>query len=313
MVLEVGQDSEERAVMGQKFTPKLWSTDWNDEWKELQNYRERANDAAYWNKRSATFTPKDFPGSYTEKFLELAAIEPNETVFDMGCGTGALSIPLALRGNKVLACDFSQGMLDRMNEEIERKNAHGITSKILSWSDDWHEYGIGDKSVDVALASRSIADEDLKSALLKLDAVAKRRVCITVATGSSPRSNMRILSEIGLEPIVGRDYLYAFNILTHEGIFPDITYITSTRKDMFESLEEGRNYYRDMVEHSTVTFDSKEITQALSRLDDWLDIHLIKNPHNGQQGTYGVEKAYFVDVAQVVRWAFISWDARPIQ
>ena len=36
-------------------------------------------------------------------------------VFDMGCGTGALAVPLGLAGHKVVAADFSRGMLDRMS------------------------------------------------------------------------------------------------------------------------------------------------------------------------------------------------------
>ena len=40
---------------------------------------------------------------------------------------------------------------------------------------------------DVAIASRSIATADLRDALLRLTEVARRRVCITLATGSPPR------------------------------------------------------------------------------------------------------------------------------
>lgn len=70
---------------------------------------------------------------------------------------------------------------------------------------------------DVAIASRSIATSDLRDALLRLTEVARRRVCITLATGSSPRVDERILAAVGLPSVLGRDYLYAFNILANEG------------------------------------------------------------------------------------------------
>lgn len=37
--------------MHDEFTPLLTTTDWNEEWKELQKVRRHADDAAFWDKR----------------------------------------------------------------------------------------------------------------------------------------------------------------------------------------------------------------------------------------------------------------------
>ncbi len=203
--------------MHDEFTPLLTTTDWNEEWKELQKVRRHADDAAFWDKRSATFTTKDAPNLYVEKFLGYADIRPGETVFDMGCGTGALAVPLGEAGHKVVAADFSQGMLDQMQARLNEAGVRTVFPKLMSWEDDWPAFGVREGMTDVAVASRSIATADLRDALLRLTEVARRRVCITLATGSSPRVDERILAAVGLPSVLGRDYLYAFNILAAEG------------------------------------------------------------------------------------------------
>lgn len=295
--------------MGQKFTPKLSTTDWNEEWKQLQKHRKSVDDASYWDKRAATFKPKDYPGSYVEQFIKLADLRPKESVLDMGCGTGALSVPLAKLGHPVLACDFSEGMLTRMDEEIAEQSVTGITKRVMSWSDDWSTQGIENKSVDVAIASRSIATDDIKTSLLKLNNVAKRRACVTLTTGYSPRANEKIFQAIGLEPNFGRDYLYAFNILAHEGLYPEVSYITSTRESSFESFEQGRDYYYNMVNQVAEFFDEDQMKHALKRLDTWLKEHLTATESTTDENEHGDEgKKFYLDMPHIIRWAFITWD-----
>ena len=135
--------------MSDDFTPLLTSHDWNEEWKELQKARRHADDAAFWDKRSATFTTKDAPSPYVRQFLEYAAIRPGETVFDMGCGTGALAIPLGEAGHKVVAADFSPGMLDQMEARMAEAGVKGVFPKLMSWEDDWPAFGVRPGMTDV--------------------------------------------------------------------------------------------------------------------------------------------------------------------
>ncbi|MFR7404602.1 MAG: class I SAM-dependent methyltransferase [Coriobacteriaceae bacterium] len=126
----------------------LTTTDWNEEWKELQKVRRHADDAAFWDKRSATFTTKDAPNLYVEKFLGYADIRPGETVFDMGCGTGALAVPLGEAGHKVVAADFSQGMLDQMQARLNEAGVRTVFPKLMSWEDDWPAFGVREGMTD---------------------------------------------------------------------------------------------------------------------------------------------------------------------
>ncbi|RDC44398.1 methyltransferase type 12 [Adlercreutzia equolifaciens subsp. celatus] len=298
--------------MHDEFTPLLTTTDWNKEWKELQKVRRHADDAAFWDKRSATFTTKDAPNLYVEKFLEYAGIRPGETVFDMGCGTGALAVPLGEAGHKVVAADFSQGMLDQMQSRLDEAGVRTVFPKLMSWEDDWPAFGVREGMTDVAVASRSIATADLRDALLRLTEVARRRVCITLATGSSPRVDERILAAVGLPAVLGRDYLYAFNILAAEGIRAEVRYIDSTRDDTFASPEDAYEKLAAMIDDSSaVRASDTERQRARANLREWLTANLVPNESAGAPDRKGIPQlAWRLAEPRTVTWAFLAWNAR---
>ncbi|MED9828423.1 MAG: methyltransferase domain-containing protein [Adlercreutzia sp.] len=298
--------------MHDEFTPLLTSMDWNEEWKELQKVRRHADDAAFWDKRSATFTTKDAPNLYVEKFLEYAGIRPGETVFDMGCGTGALAVPLGEAGHKVVAADFSQGMLDQMQSRLDEAGVRTVFPKLMSWEDDWPAFGVREGMTDVAVASRSIATADLRDALLRLTEVARRRVCITLATGSSPRVDERILAAVGLPAVLGRDYLYAFNILAAEGVRAEVRYIDSTRDDTFASPEDAYEKLAAMIDDSSaVRASDTERQRARANLREWLTANLVPNESAGAPDRKGIPQlAWRLAEPRTVTWAFLAWNAR---
>ena len=290
--------------------PSLSTCDWNREWKELQKLRRRADDAKYWDERAKTFATKDAPNPYVERFLELADIRPGETVLDMGCGTGALAIPLAEAGHAVVAADFSQGMLDVMRGELATRGIGSVQPKLMSWDGDWTACGVSSDGVDVALASRSVATSDLREALLRLTDAARRRVCITLATASSPRTDERILRAIGLKPAFGNDHLYAFNILVGEGLKPEVSYIDSVRVDTFDTSEEAFAVFARMAEDGVAPVATAEREAALARLRGWLGDNLVQNERAGQPDKKGVpEKRFRLREPRIVTWAFLAWSA----
>ena len=281
------------------FTPLLATTDWNEEWQRLQIAREHADDAAIWDEKAKTFPVKH--GSqegYVARFLELACIQPDEAVLDMGCGTGALATPLAQAGNRVIACDFSQGMLDVMIEDQANLGVCGVEARIMSWEDDWEACGLTPGSVDVALASRSIATSNLKEALMKLDRVARRRVCITLPSGPSPKSDLQLLAAAGFEGRMGRDFLYAFNILAHCGIMPEVAYIPNTRLEVFASEEDALRCFSGIVRDAVKGMASeKELEAVPTRLAPWLHDNLLQD-----------ESGFHLKMERNVTWAFIAWN-----
>lgn len=279
------------------------STDWNALWQAKQHQRCATHDAAHWDARAKTFTHKDSPNSYVERFLALAAIRPGESVLDMGCGTGNLSIPLGKEGHDVLAADFSSGMLSRLREALRKEDLHDVEALELAWEDDWCGKGVLPESRDVCIASRSIATEDMHDALLKLTATARRRCCITLATGSSPRTDDRMLYAVGLTVPPSYDAVYAIAILQGEGFMPTLSYIDTTREDRFASFEEAFERYRSMAQGAAQELGSLLSESVLdARVEAWLKDH-------GEQRSEGPQGSAFVlSDPRHVMWAFIAWD-----
>lgn len=287
-------------------TPTLLTTDWNEEWKALQVARRSPDDPSWWDGRAKHFRPRE-THPYARDFLALADLQQGERVLDMGCGAGTLAIPLARAGHPVLAADFSPHMLEVLGEGIAYEEEQGtiapgsIETKRLAWDDDWEAAGMRPDSVDVAFASRSIATRDLAAALMKLDRVARRRCCITLVTGASPRVDPHIMDAIGASVTESRDYVYAFNILVGLGRFPEVSYIASPRRDTFDSLEAGVADFTRMLERGN--------EHRLPELRQYLAAHMVENPHAGEPGPKGKPQGrYMLDHVRMVRWAFIAWE-----
>lgn len=79
------------------------------------------------------------------------------SILDIGAGTGAMAIPLALKGAHVTAMDISEGMLAALNEDAHET---GIQKHIHTHQSDWDSFPVNQK-FDIVIASMTPAISDL--------------------------------------------------------------------------------------------------------------------------------------------------------
>ncbi len=81
--------------------------------------------------------------------LALAAIEKNDTVVDLGAGTGLLTLAAAQAAETVIAVDYSEPMLKRLAEHANNAGLAGVSCLRA----DLRQLPIEDAAVDIVVSS----------------------------------------------------------------------------------------------------------------------------------------------------------------
>ena len=252
---------------------------------------------AYWNKRAATFT-RSATSDYERWLLDLLALEAGETILDMGCATGTLAVPLARAGHRVHGCDFAEAMLAILDERAAAENLP-VTSHLLAWEDDWEEAGLGENSVDVAFASRSLMSGNVFSAVRKLDEAARSRAAVVVPDSLLPSRDPRLLTYLGRSARHPRVVREVTRALTSLGRIPVFATTRTFRPMRFSSFDEARSDLRRLA-------GPKPFTAREQRLfDAYAAQHFVHEaPADPSEATEG---HWVLDYPLPVTWVFIGW------
>jgi len=193
-------------------------------------------DQQFWENRAVSFAGYVVQTHYAERFLELMQIQPEWTVFDMACGGGTLAIPLAAKVQRVTAVDFSKNMLSIVAQRCRENGITNVIAILGRWEDDWKSLGIGEH--DVAIASRSLHEENAMHYIQKLNQVARRQVFISALVGHGP-FDVRLCEFAGRACPAGPDYFYYYNILHKMGIRANVSFIEENHRNAWKTHTEA--------------------------------------------------------------------------
>ena len=125
--------------------------DWAYFWaKKLEAKKDRTKD---WNKAAPNFGKSAKKDDYHTKLIERIDVSENDTLLDLGCGEGSITIPLAKMAKSVTGVDSAYKMLEILNEKAKKDNIRNITTI----EEDLTKITIGNVGKhDIVVASRSL-------------------------------------------------------------------------------------------------------------------------------------------------------------
>lgn len=239
----------------------------------------QAKPASAWDARAAQSSWKRRHDDYSEAFLARLDLSGVNSVLDVGCGPGLLSLPIAAQVQQVHALDYSQGMLDGLHAAIRAQQVDNIEPHHLSWEDDWSKLPV----CDVAIASRSLMVPELERALMKLDAHAAQRVYVSCTT--QPRTGvLELAALLGRQWIPMPDHRYVMELLWDMGREPRLDYLPVSALDQTQTAD-------DLVRQAEQLFGELQMNER-SRIAEW----------------HGHSPLNRLGLAPTRRWAFISWE-----
>lgn len=265
-------------------------------WKDLflKHGNETPGSAAskgLWDKKAPSFTKKPTRSDYMAQLIHLLDLREGETVFDMGCGPGTLSIPLALTGHHVVSVDFSDGMLAELQAALAENPT--IRDRIEVHQRSWQQSWEGLPQADVAVASRSFVTADLADGIAKLESKARKRAAITLGAGDIPYRDSKICKAMGkpAEPMAATELSCLVEYLFSIGRLPRVSYIEYPGVTSRKTEEELRS--------AMVEAHQPETDEQAALLEAHLDKHVICDEATGN---------YRLDYARMDRWALVTWD-----
>lgn len=283
----------------------MTTINWNELWRDTEDSKMHSNNLDFWNAFAPRFRNKvTEPDPYIEMFYNYLEARPEDTLFDMGCGSGTLAIPYAQKGHEVYAADFSPEMLKFLMQGAEEAGVAGRIHPIqLNWNEDWSQRSL--PACDIAFSSRSFISRDLTSSLEKLESVAKRRVCIGAWDIPVAGYDRFLAKAIGYErPGIGTHYMIMGELMDRD-VFPELKYIyTPFRLTKYESREAAEKQLRAAFAHMSEEQERK--------FDQYLEEHLIYHPEKGVYHGNDLDGYWQFDHSDASSMAFISWEIKSV-
>jgi SAM-dependent methyltransferase len=179
--------------------------------------------------------------NFTKNQVEQMLLSAEDSVVDIGCGPGRLSVPVAKKVKRVTALDVSEEMLAKCMENARSEGVDNITPLMSNWLSDDAVENVGKH--DIAIASRSVGFSDI----VKINAIARKYVYILGWANAPSLREIQLDFLAGIAPEkVPQDpyarmfgYNIMFNMVYDMGANPNIVVVDDGFERDYVSREEA--------------------------------------------------------------------------
>lgn len=243
--------------------------DWNEIWKIRQKRHELAkvsNDPSHnWDKvENAKRYDANSRSEYDARIgitLNGLDISKDSRVLDIGAGPGTLAIPLASRVKEIRAVEPGAGMVAILQERAAKDGIKNISCVQKRWEDVDITSDL-EIPYDIVIASLSLTMQDIRAALLKMDAASRQYVCLYWFVDLPFWE--RMYADLW-EPLHGSPYHSGpkadclFNVLYQMGIYANIEMLPLSKEYRFSSQGEMEEFF--IRRFSARTTEQQEIVK----------------------------------------------------
>lgn len=249
----------------------FWRKAWDESRKSSLYHRKKIRTEAevieFWNRFAPSYgtgmmgsrqqTLEDVVRTLEQK----GVLGPESPVLDVGCGPGNYALPFARRVKTVTALDGAVEMCNVLKEKKKEAGLNNITVLHRMWEDvDLEQEGLF-KGFDLAFASMTPGVCDYET-LMKLNQSSRGYCCIIAWAGGHFGGARQELQEIIFqekETEHGYNIIYPFNILYHEGYYPELRYLDFDWEQKQTQEEAVEGLCRSFWLYLEVTTDIREI------------------------------------------------------
>jgi len=255
--------------------PGCEDADWNEIWKARQRRHESAkhfDDPSHnWDKKenAARYDSNSRSGydARVKTTIDGLALTPESTVLDIGAGPGTLAIPLAPLVREVTAIEPGAGMVDILNDHVQKNGITNVRCIQKRWEDVDPARDLGQK-YDVVIASLSLTMYDIRKALLKMDAVSGRSVYLYWFVDPPFWERMyadlwKPLHDSTYYPGPKADCLW--NVLYQQGIYADVEMLPLAKEYRFPTRDEMYSFFKRRF-HVTTAEQERVIREYIDPL-----------------------------------------------
>lgn len=209
--------------------------DWDELWtRKMDKKGDRGKD---WSKAAVKYSQRASKDNYTEQLISKMILSKEDTVLDVGCGEGSVTIPLSKEVASVTAIDATDKMLEILDEKIKEQEINNIETI----KDDVNyvtleKYG----NYDIVLASRVVNGiKSPKKVFSNLNEIANKYVFITLFGPNNWKLEKDFFKFFNKEYAGAPSYTILINLLAEMEIYANVVNLDVGPVRTYNTIEEA--------------------------------------------------------------------------